>query len=182
MKVAAACLLALGLASCVGYKSSRRMKPEIEGPPEAWSGVRRIAVLPADNWTLDAGVEYITWYRALIHELLREKGYEVTPLVDVNRFFLKNKFSLAGEAGMYTSGELASALRADAVLYWAITAEAPRLAFSLEKADGTPLWSTGEVALGLTHVAQIGGRFNASDGGIALALGEILRALPRRAP
>jgi hypothetical protein len=144
--------------------------------------VRRIAVLPPDNRTTDIGVEYITWYRAVIHELLREKGYDVAPLVEVNRFFRKNKFTVAGEVGIYKVPELCQTFGVDAILYWAFTSDAPRVMFSLEKTDGTPLWCTGEVALGLTHVAPLGGRYNAYDGPMALALGEILRHLPRRSP
>jgi hypothetical protein len=176
-------ILALVLVvGCGGVKSSRRLRPEVQAPPEAWAGVRRVAVLPPDNWTLDVGFEYIAWYRAVIHELLREKGFAVTALADVNRFFLKNKFSQAGEANSYTPAELAQNLGADAILYWAITDGAPRMMFSLEKADGTPLWCTGEVALSLGYVAPVSGRFHQADGGIALALGEILRHLPARAP
>lgn len=168
------------VVGCTGVKSSRRLRPEVLGAPEAWQGVSRIAVLPPDNWTLDAGLEYVTWYRAVIHELLREKGYELAPLAQVNRFFLENRFSVAAEAGAYSTPELAKRFGVDAVLLWGITDKAPRLMFSLEKADGTPLWSTGEVALGLTHVAPVSGRFHDSDRGIALALGEILRHLPAR--
>ncbi|HZN62699.1 MAG TPA: hypothetical protein VFC90_09885, partial [Planctomycetota bacterium] len=105
MRVLLAALILL--TGCTGVKSSRRLKPEVQGPPEAWAGVARIAVLPPDNWTTDIGVEYITWYRAVIHELLREKGYDVAPLVDVNRFFRQNKFTVAGEVGIYNVSELA---------------------------------------------------------------------------
>ena len=175
-------LVLILVVGCSGVKSSRRLKPEVQAPPEAWAGVRRIAVLPPDNWTLDVGFEYIAWYRAVIHELLREKGFDVAPLADVNRFFLKNKFSQAGEANSYSPAELAKAFGSDAILYWAITDAAPRMMFSLEKADGTPLWSTGEVALGLGYVAPVSGRFNSTDGGFALALGEILRHMPPRTP
>lgn len=181
-KTCAFLAIAILLAGCTGMKSSRRLKPEVIGPLEAWSGVNRIAVLPPDNWTLDVGFEYIAWYRAVIHELLREKGYAVTPLAEVNRFFLKNKFMQAGEANSYTPAELAQSLGADAILYWAITDAAPRMMFSLEKADGTPLWCTGEVALGLSHVAPVSGRFHQTDGGFALALGEILHHMPTRGP
>jgi len=180
MRVLLAALILL--TGCTGVKSSRRLKPEVQGPPEAWAGVARIAVLPPDNWTTDIGVEYITWYRAVIHELLREKGYDVAPLVDVNRFFRQNKFTVAGEVGIYNVSELAKRFNVDAILYWAVTSDAPRMMFSLEKADGTLLWCTGEVALGLSHVAPVGGRFNAYDGGMALALGEILRHMPGRRP
>ena len=175
-------LLMLLLAGCGGVKSSRRLRPEVQGTPEAWAGVRRIAVLPADNWTFDIGLEYVTWYRAVIHELLREKGYDVVPLSEINRFFVRNKFTVAGEAGVYSPANLCEAFRSDAVLYWAITDGAPRLMFSLEKSDGTPIWTTGEVALGLSFVAPVSGSFHGNDRGIALALGEVLRHLPRRAP
>lgn len=178
----AVALAGLLIAGCSGVKSSRRLRPEVQGAPETWTGVRRVAVLPADNWTFDLGLEYVTWYRAVIHELLREKGYDVVPLADVNRFFVRNKFTVAGEAGIYSPAKLCEALHSDAVLYWAITDGAPRLMFSLEKADGTPLWATGEVALGLAFVAPVSGHFNQGDRGVALALGEILRHLPRRAP
>jgi hypothetical protein len=179
LKIATAALAVVLIAGCGGVKSSRRLKPEVMGAAEAWTGVRRVAVLPADNWTFDLGLEYVTWYRAVIHELLREKGYDVVPLADVNRFFNRNKFTVAGEAGIYSPGSLCEAFRSDAVLYWAITDGAPRLMFSLEKADGTPLWSTGEIALGLSFVAPVSGRFVGNDRGVALALGEILRHLPR---
>jgi len=182
LRITAAALAVILMAGCGGVKSSRRLKPEVQGPPEAWAGVRRVAVLPADNWTYDIGLEYVTWYRAVIHELLREKGYDVVPLAEVNRFFRRNKFTVAGEAGIYSPASLCSEFRSDAVLYWAITDGAPRMMFSLEKADGTPLWSTGEVALGLGYVAPVSGSFAAGDRGIALALGEILRHLPGRAP
>ncbi|HKS16648.1 MAG TPA: GNA1162 family protein, partial [Planctomycetota bacterium] len=138
--------------------------------------------LPPDNWTMDVGVEYITWYRAVIHELLKEKGYDVAPLVEVNRFFRKNKFTVAGEVGVYSVAELARQFNVDAILYWAVTSDSPRLMFSLEKADGTLLWCTGEVALVLSHVAHVEGRFNPYDGGMALGLGEILRHMPGRRP
>lgn len=180
MKLALVALVLI--VGCGGPRSSRRLKPEVEGPPDAWKGVTRIAVMPPDNWTLDVGLEYITWYRAVAHELLREKGYHVVPLADVNRFFLKNKFTIAGEAGAYTVQELAKTFQADAILYWAITDNAPGLMFSLEKADGTVLWGTGEVALRLTHVAPVARAYNQGDGGIALALGDILRHLPGRTP
>jgi hypothetical protein len=170
------------IVGCMGVKSSRRLRPEVLAPPAAWSGVARIAVLPPDNWTLDAGLEYITWYRAVIHELLRERGYEVAPLADVNRFFRQNKFAVAGEVGQYTQGELAKRFGVDAILYWAITEKSPRLMFSLEKADGTVLWGTGEVALRLSHVAPVSGHYAQDDRGIALELGEVLRQLPARVP
>lgn len=176
----AALVLAVGCGPTVG--SSRRIRPEALGEPEAWAGVARIAVLPPDNWTLDAGLEYITWYRAVVHELLRERGYDVAPLVEVNRFFRQNKFSVAGEAGSYTTAELAKRFAVDAILYWAITDKAPRMQFSLEKADGTPLWGTGEVALRLSHVAPVSGHYALDDRGIALELGEVLRQLPARRP
>lgn len=178
--IAAVLVLSVGCGPTVG--SSRRLKPEVMGAPGAWAGVRTVAVLPPDNWTLDAGLEYITWYRAVVHELLREKGYAPTTLAEVNRFFRKNKFSVAGEAGSYSTPELAKAFGVDAILYWTITDKAPRMLFSLEKADGTPLWCTGDVALRLSHVAPVSGRFAEDDKGIALELGEILRQLPARTP
>jgi hypothetical protein len=160
----------------------RRLKPEQVAPAEAWQGVARIAVMPPDNWTTDVGLEYITWYRAVVNELVREKGYEVAPLAEVNRFFRKNKFSVAGEAGIYSAADLAKQFGVDAILYWAITAAGPRMMFLLEKGDGTALWSTGDVGLALGYVAPVSGGFNSDDKVIALALGEILRVLPRRAP
>ena len=176
-----ALLLAVTLtAGCGGPKSSRRLHPEVNAPAEAWAGVGRIAVLPPDNWTMDFGPEYIAWYRAVIHELLREKGFDVVPLVDVNRFFRQNKFTIAAEATSYPIGELAARLKADAILFWTITSEGPHLAFALQKADGTALWCTGEVRLDLGYVTPIGTRYAADDGGMALALGEILRHLPGR--
>jgi hypothetical protein len=173
-----AVVLTAGCGAHVGVH--HRLKPEVQAPAEGWAGVGRIAILPCDNWTTDVGLEYITWHRAVIHELVREKGYDVVPLAEINRFYRKNKFSVAGEAGIYSSAELAKQFTADAILYWAITADGPRMMFLLEKSDGTPLWSTGDVGLGLGYVAPVSGRFNDDDKRIVLALGEILRALPRR--
>ena len=174
-------LLILIAAGCGGHVGvHRKLKPEFQAPPETWAGVARIAVMPPDNWTGDVGLEYITWYRAVIHELIRERGYDPVPLVEVNRFFLKNKFSVAGEAGIYSSTELAKHFGADAVLYWSITGDGPRMMFQLEKADATPLWSSGDIALGLEYVAPVSGRFHEDDKQIVLALGEFLRALPAR--
>ena len=172
------------LAGCGGPHVGihRRLKPEVLAPAEAWAGVAKIAVMPPDNWTLDVGLEHVTWYRAVVHELLRERGWEVVPLVDVNRFMLKNRFTFTGELGAYQTSELAEAFDAHAVLYWTITDKAPRVAFNLERADGTTLWTTGDIALSLSHVAPVGGRYGQEDKGIALTLGEVLRAFPARAP
>jgi len=176
--LAAALVLIMGCGT--PGATSRRLKPEVQAPPETWAGVASIAVLPPDNWTLDAGLEFITWYRAVAHEILREKGYRITPLADVNRFFLKRGYNLAGEAGNHTTPELAQHFGVDAVLIWAITSKDPKLMFSLEKADGTPLWCTGEVLLSLKYVAVTGGSYQGRDAEIALALGEILRHMPAR--
>ncbi len=174
----AALILAVGCQAQVGVH--RRLKPEVVAPPEAWAGVGRIAVLPPDNWTADVGLEHITWYRAVINELVRERGYDVAPLAEVNRFYRRNKFTVAGESGIYSTAVLAKEFGVDAILYWSITAEAPRMMLLLEKADGTPLWSTGDVGLALGYVAPVSGRFHPDDKEIALALGEILRAFPGR--
>lgn len=178
-------LLALVVASagCApGVKSSRHLRPDALAPAEQWRGVGRLVVLPPDNWTPDVGYEYITWYRAVVHDLLREKGYEVRPLAEVNRFMRDNKFNVPGEATMYTPAELCRRLSADAVLYWDITGvgESPKLNLSLLKADGTVLWATGETALVLTYNAVAKGGYAPSDHRLALALGEILRRIPNR--
>lgn len=175
--------LAVSAAGCSsGVKSSRHLRPDALAPAEQWSGVGRIAVLPPDNWTVDVGYEYITWYRAVAHELLREKGYEVRPLAEVNRFLLQNKFTLPGEVTMYTPAELCQKLSADAVLFWDITrvGESPAVNINLLKSDGTLLLATGEVALGLKYKAIPKGSFAGTDGRLALALGEILRRIPNR--
>jgi hypothetical protein len=163
-----------------GVASSRRLRPQTLAAPEAWAGLARIAVMPPDNWTPSIGPEYVAWHRAVIAELLREKGYATTPLVDVNRFMLRNKFTLAGEVRIYSIAELAKELQADAVLFWDITAEGGRLNVDLVKADGTALWGTGEVALDLAYNAPVSGSFRGEDETIALALHEILRRLPPR--
>ncbi|HZL73717.1 MAG TPA: GNA1162 family protein [Planctomycetota bacterium] len=173
-------VLAVGCQANVGVH--RKLKPEQVAAADAWKGVARIAVMPPDNWTTDVGLEYITWYRAVVNELVREKGYEVASLAEVNRFFRKNKFSVAGEAGIYSAADLTKQFGVDAILYWAITAGGPRMMFLLEKGDGTALWSTGDVGLALGYVAPVRGGFNSDDKEIALALGEILRALPPRTP
>lgn len=170
-------LVLLGACSLTS-RSSHNLQPEIMAPPEAWQGIRRVAVLPPDNWTVTIGPEYVAWYRAVIHELLREKGYAVTPLVDVNRFMLRNKFSLAGEVGIYPMPELAQELNADALLFWDITGEGYN--FNLVKADGTRLWGTGEVHLSLLYNAIPRAHYAPSDFQLSLALAEILLPLPRR--
>ncbi len=165
-------------AGCASGQSSRRLRPEVVAPPEAWKGVARIAVLPPDNWTASIGPEYVVWYRAVIHELLREKGYEPVTLVEVNRFLLRNRFTLAGEVRIYSMAELAAELGADAVLFWDITGPGGRLNVDLVKADGTRLWGTGEVRLDLPYNAVSPAPFGLSDRQFALALGEILRRIP----
>jgi len=180
-------LVLLAAAGCGPIaKSSRHLKPDVQAPPEQWQGVARIAVLPPDNWTHDLGLEYITWYRALVHDLLRAKGYAVTPLVDVNHFLLKNKFTMAGEATMYPPDELGKHLGADAILYWDITQpgntvrDGPCLNFNLIKADGTALWCTGEARLSLAYNAPTQGGFDNQDRELALAISEVLRRIPAR--
>ena len=169
------------LAACgTPASSSRRLKPETVAAPELWKGVGRVTVMPPDNWTADVGPEYQAWYRALIAELLREKGYEPTPVVDVNRFMLKNKFTLAGEVRIYSVEELAKEFRSDALLFWDITGSG-RLNMDLVKGDGRRLWGTGEVYLDLPYAARPSGSYDAGDQRFALALAEILRKLPRRA-
>jgi hypothetical protein len=171
----------LVLAGCMsGVASSRRLRPQTLAPGDAWQGVRRLAVMPPDNWTTEIGPEYVAWHRAVIAELLRERGYEVVPLVEVNRFMLKNRFTLAGEVRIYTMQDLAKELGADAVLFWDITASGARLNVDLVKADGTALWGTGEVALDLAYLVPLRGSYRSIDGDFALALHEILRRLPPR--
>jgi hypothetical protein len=171
-------LLLLVLAACgTPASSSRRLKPETLAPAEAWKGVGRLAVLPPDNWTAHVGPEYQAWYRAVMAELLREKGYAVTPVVDVNRFMLKNKFTLAGEIRLYSVQELREEFRADALLFWDITGDG-RINMDLVKGDGQRLWSTGEIYLDLPYVARPAGSYSDADHRFALALAEILRKLP----
>lgn len=158
------------------------MQPKVEAPPEAWEGVARVAVLPPDNWTTDIGIEYVAWYRAVLHELLRERGYEVVPLAEVNRFMSRNRFALAGEIRMYSAEELAKEFTADALLFWDVTGGGPTVNLFLAKADGTPLWGTGEVHLSLPFNAYTRGSFNRADERFVLALSEILRHLPPRRP
>ena len=171
----AVCLSLLLLAACGTARSSRRAKPETVAPPEAWAGVGTVAVLPPDNWTASIGPEYVAWNRAVIAALLREKGYAVTPLAEVNRFLLKNRFTQAGEVRLYSMPDLGKALAADAVLFWDITGDG--LNVDLVKADGTRLWGSGEVYLDLPYNAPVSGSV---DDRMALALHEILRKLPPR--
>lgn len=172
-------LALLLLAGCMsGVASSRRLKPVTHAAPDAWQGVVRVAVLPPDNWTTEIGPEYVAWHRAVIAELLREKGYATTPLVEVNRFMLRNRFTLAGEVRIYPMADLAKELNADAVLFWDITATGGRLNVDLVKADGTMLWGTGEVALDLAYNVPSAHGYRDADGTTALTLHEILRKLP----
>ena len=167
------------LAGCMsGVSSSRRLRPLTLAEVDAWKGVSRIAVLPPDNWTTEIGPEYVAWHRAVIAELLREKGYVVTPLVEVNRFMLRNRFTLAGEVRIYPMADLAKELGADAVFFWDITAPGGRLNVDLVKADGTALWGTGEVALDLAFNVPLAHGYRGADGTIPIALHEILRRMP----
>lgn len=176
-------LLPLLLAACgtSGAKSSRRMKPETLAAPEAWKGVARLTVMPADNWTADIGPEYQAWYRAVMGELLREKGYAVTPVVDVNRFMLRNKFTLAGEIRIYGVEDLAKEFQADALLFWDITGDG-RLNMDLLKADGQRLWGTGEVFLDLPYATRPAAAYRGGDHHYALVLAEILKRFPVKVP
>ncbi|HYF01089.1 MAG TPA: GNA1162 family protein [Planctomycetota bacterium] len=171
----ASLLILLFLAACGTARSSRRAKPETLAPPEAWAGVARVAVLPPDNWTTSIGPEYVAWNRAVIAELLREKGYAVTPLAEVNRFLLRNRFTQAGEVRLYSMADLGKELSADAILFWDITGEG--LNVDLVKADGTRLWGSGEVYLDLPYNAPVRAGV---DERMALSLHEILRKLPPR--
>lgn len=172
-------LALLLLAGCMsGVASSRRLRPVTVGEAEAWKGVTRIAVLPPDNWTTEIGPEYVAWHRAVIAELLREKGYRTTPLVEVNRFMIRNRFTLAGEVRIYSMAELAKELNADAVFFWDITDAGGRLNVDLVKADGTALWGTGEVALDLAYTVPLAHGYRGGDGTMAIALHEVLRRLP----
>lgn len=175
-------VLAVLAAGCASGQSSRRLKPEVLAPPEAWQGVARIAVFPPDNWTTSIGPEYVAWYRAVIAALLAEQGYQVTPLVEVNRFMLRNRFTLAGEVRIYNSDELARELESDALFFWDITGPNATLNVDLVKADGTRLWGTGEVRLDLAYNALTRLDYRGGDRQVALALGEILKKLPRRSP
>ena len=166
------------LAGCTGAASTRRLRPELDAPAEQWVGVKRVAVFPPDNWTTDIGVEYVTWYRAVIHELLREKGYVVTPLVKVNRFMLENHFTLAGEVRIYSPEELAEELDADGLFFWDVTEFGAQVNVDFVKADGTRLWSTGEVRLGLAYNAHPRQRVHRTDFRFSLVLSEILRRFP----
>lgn len=181
MKRAAVLLPALVLASCMTQvKRSRHFDPEMSAPPEAWQGVRTVTVFPPDNWTNDVGLDYIAWYRAVIHELLREKGYAVTPLAQVNRFMLKNRFVMAGELAQYGPAELAQEFGSDVLLFWDITGASGRVNINVVKGDGTPLWNTGEVDLRLKYRAISRESFHMIDRQFALALGEVFRKFPPR--
>ncbi len=184
MKRGIAVLLAAALAAgCQGSaKGSRHMRPELEAPAEAWKGVGTIVVMPPDNWTSDLGLEYIGWYRAVINELVRERGYAAVPVAEVNRFMLSNKFALGGEVRLYGVDELARTFKADAVMYWNITAGGPVLEIFIDKADGTKLWSSGEVRLKLKFNAYPSGGYHGSDDEFAMVLGDIVRRLPGRQP
>lgn len=176
------CVLLTLLSACgAPASSSRRLRPEEVAPPEAWKGVARLTVLPPDNLTTDIGPEYQAWYRAVIGELLREKGYAVTPVVDVNRFMLKNKFTLAGEIRIYGIEDLAKEFQADALLFWDITGGG-RLNMDLVKADGLRLWGTGEVYLDLPYVTRPSLGYRGGDHRFSLALAEILRKFPVKTP
>jgi len=178
-----ALLLAAAAAVAAGCgpagKSTRNLKPDAQAPAEAWRGVATVAVLPPNSWT-DHGLEYVAWYRAVIAESLRQKRYNVVPLVQVNRFMIDRKFHLSGELGMFETKELADAFRADALLSWQITNDGPVLEVVLQKADGTILWATGEVRLGTKFKWYTSGQYHGQDDEFALALTEILRRLPER--
>jgi hypothetical protein len=180
MSVRLLLLVAVFAAGCGASRSSRRLKPEIQAPPEAWQGVARIAVLPPDNWTTEVGAEHVAWHRAVIAQLVRERGYAVTPLVEVNRFMLRNRFTLAGEVRLYSTAELCAEFRSDAVLFWDITGGAGHLNMDLVKADGTRLWGTGEVHLDLPYDTLPQVAASGSDQRWALAFGEVLRRLPAK--
>jgi hypothetical protein len=171
-------LAALG-AGCGGAKSTRRLRPDAQAPAEAWQPVRTIAVLPPSSWT-DHGLEYVAWYRAVIGTLLRERGYATVPIAHVNRFLIRNRFTTAGELGMYSNEELCREFAADAVFHWQITGDAPTLEIALVRADNTVLWASGEVQLGLKFRAYPSDDFRGADATYAMALAEILRRLPAR--
>jgi len=179
MKRVAIILAFLGVG-CGGGMSSRRLKPQIVAPPEAWQGVGRIAVLPPDNWTTEVGAEHVAWHRAVIAEILREKGYAVTPLVEVNRFMLKNRFTLAGEVRLYSIQELGQELHADAIFFWDITGPAGSMNIDVVKSDSTHLWGTGQVHLDLPYNTVSHASFRPGDQRWALAFGEVLRKLPHK--
>ncbi len=165
-------------AGCGGPRSARHLEAELVAPAPAWTGVVRVAVMPPDNWTHDLGLEYVTWYRAVIHEILAAKGYEPVPIAAVNRFLLRNRFTVSGEAAMYGPAELARELGADAVLHWNITTTSPTLAFVLVKADGIALWSSGDASFRREY--RMHPRAPGADQVMAVTLSEILRKLPVR--
>ncbi|MBI2931639.1 MAG: hypothetical protein HYY16_08305 [Planctomycetes bacterium] len=117
-----ALLGACSIAACGApdARPSSRCEPEQISPAEAWRDVKTIAVFPPDNWTYEIGPEYVTWYRAVLHELLRRKGYDVAPLAKINRFMTRNRFVMAGEARTYSTEELAHEFNADALFFWDI--------------------------------------------------------------
>ncbi len=181
MRFPSVAFAALALAAC-GHQTNttRELGQATIAPPEAWKGVGRIAVLPPDNWTHDIGLEYITWYRAVFNDSLRERGYRVTPVVEINRFMLKNRFNLTGEARAYAPADLCREFGSDAVMNWNITGDGPMIEMILTKADGTILWSSGEIALALQYNAHPNLSYAGEDHQFAVALYEVVLKMPMR--
>ena len=176
-------VLALALAACGGRSHRNKIEIPPAAPPEAWRGVVSVAVMPPDCWTSDIDLEFVAWYRGLINEMLRERGWSAVPCVAVNRGLNKLRFTMAGELGQLSPTATATHFGCDAMLYWSIlnSSGTVELAFELVKGDGTRLWATGDAKLRLAFLAHPEGADGKSQQ-MALAIGEALRGLPRRTP
>ena len=147
-------VLALALAACGGRSHRNKIEIPPAAPPEAWRGVVSVAVMPPDCWTSDIDLEFVAWYRGLINEMLRERGWSAVPCVAVNRGLNKLRFTMAGELGQLSPTATATHFGCDAMLYWSIlnSSGTVELAFELVKGDGTRLWVSGETAGDVTVI------------------------------
>jgi len=177
-------LCASALAACGSAGRKHRKKVDEAPPvdPAAWNGVATVAVMPPDCWTIDIDLEFVVWYRGVINEILRQRGWGVVPCVQVNRTLNELRFGMAGELSQLSPEETATKFGCNAMLYWAIlqSDSTIEIAFELIKADGTKLWSSGSYKFKTPFLAHPEGAADSKSQSMAMALGEALKKFPVR--
>lgn len=174
-------LLAAALASCASTSKRRKVDENTGPPPSEWN-IGRIAVMPPECWTEDFDLEYVAWYRALINEFVRARGWATVPVTEVNRQLNQLRFGAAGEIAQLSPAQAAERFGADALLYWCIpeTKGDVRLAFELVRKDGTSLWTRPEARANFPFVAHPTGSADGMSTDMSMTIAEFLKDFPAR--
>ncbi len=176
----ATCLATLAACGSMGRKHRKKLDETPPVDPASWTGVATIAVMPPECQTIDIDLEYVVWYRGVLNELLRQRGWSVVPCVQVNKTLNGLHFGTAGELGQIPYPDTAARFGCDAMLYWDIkqSDSTIEIGFELMKGDGTRLWASGSYRLKVPFLAHPQGGADSKSQSMAMALGEALRTFP----